>query len=170
MKLPRLAKGRYSLQGLAAGTYVVNVNTPSGFAWDEEVRLESGQGSTKDLLAQRWGGVRAVVKDEAGAGIAGATVALQTERGTWVQVNWEAARKEGRVDFTKPGAWESLQQTDAAGVHQRCPVPPGRIKVVVTHRDFVSTGDVWVDVGSDRETPVEIVLVKPGGAEEGDDG
>jgi hypothetical protein len=156
------AQGRFAMTGLAGGVYTLTVYTPVGFTWDEEVRLESGQDVRRDLTSERWGGVRVTAQDDKGAPVVGANVAFQTERGTYIQVNWEGMRREGRLDFSKPNVWESLQQTDATGTNVRGWLPPGRLKVVVNHKDYASA-ESYVQVTSDRETPITLTMT-PNGA------
>jgi protocatechuate 3,4-dioxygenase beta subunit len=158
------AKGQFTAQGLATGTYTAAVHAPTGFNWEEEVRLEAGTTVQKELLSQRWGSIRVRVLDAQGAPVAGANVNLQTERGTWVQPNWEALRKEGLIDFNKPNAWESVTQTDADGYNVRTHVTPGRLQVNVWARgQKTAIPPTWCVVASDQVTDLTVQYPAPPG-------
>jgi protocatechuate 3,4-dioxygenase beta subunit len=158
------AKGQFTAQGLATGVYTVSVNAPTGLSWEEDVRLEAGTTVQKDFVSQRWGSVRVTVLDAQGAPVSGAQVNLQTERGSWVQPNWDALRKEGLVDFNRPNAWESVTQTDAQGVNVRTHVSPGRIQVNVWARGQKAQPPVtWCVVASDQVTEVTVQYPAPPG-------
>jgi hypothetical protein len=167
------AKGTWSAQGMAAGTYVVAVQTTTGFQVEDEIRLEVGQTAQKDVLLAKWGSIRVVVVDSAGTGVANANVNLMTERGTWIQPNWDLLRKEGLVDWSRGNAWQKVMQTDASGVNVRMHVPPGRVQVSVNLPQGGKPPPVtWAVVESERTTDVTITLPaadasdeeKPGGS------
>ncbi len=158
--IPTDAKGQFSAQGLASGTYIVSVQSPSGLTIEDEVRLEAGQRTQKDLFVAKWGTVRIRVVDPDGGPVAGANVSLQTERGTWIQPNWDLLRKENLLDFTQPNAWNLVMTTDATGTNVRYHVPPGRVQVQVGLREGGKRPPppAWVVVESDRTSELTVAL------------
>jgi protocatechuate 3,4-dioxygenase beta subunit len=157
------AKGRFLLQGLAPGVYALTVRPPAGVYFDEEVRLAAGESAERELFVPRGGAIRVRAVDAAGAPVAEAHVTVTTANGTQVQPNYDALRREGRVDFSKPNAWGRIFQTDANGVNERWHVPPGRLEVAVRSKDgSLKPASEWIAVASDRTTDVNVVLL-PGG-------
>lgn len=156
------AKGRWSASGLAGGTWVLTVTTPQGLSMEEEVRLSAGQTLQRDLVALRFGSLTIRVVDAEGRAVEGANVTLMTDRGTFVQPNWDLLQKQKLVDFTKPNTWQRIQTTDAQGVNQRWHVPPGRINVKVNHAPTAAAGTGLADVSSDRNTEATITIAAPG--------
>jgi hypothetical protein len=113
------ARGRYRLEGLGPGFYMVAVRAPVGAARKDEVR----PGSTVDFVLQPKASVSAVVLDPARRPVAGALV---------------------RVEAEPPlGRSSDLGTTDAQGRVELFGLEAGTHAVIAHHPDFapaVSTG------------------------------
>lgn len=150
------AKGRFSVVGLAAGTYAVAVSDGGGGSVDELVPLDAGQSVDREFLTRRPGAIAIRVVDADGRPIAKVRINLQSEGGNYISPNWDALQKEGKVDFSR-GGWESAISTNDEGLLTRWHVPPGRVRVMARPRGVPFTHEpVTVEVASERTTEVTI--------------
>jgi protocatechuate 3,4-dioxygenase beta subunit len=161
------AKGRFAAPGLATGTYTVQVTPPAGVAFDDEVALERGRTEERTFLAPRAGAVLVRVVDGEGKPVENAQVNFLTERGTNIQPNWEALRREGKVDMNRPDWWQRLVQTDASGTLLRTLLPAGRLQVHAYPPNGKPSGAVWVAVAGDETVEVRVVVERAGEAAPG---
>jgi protocatechuate 3,4-dioxygenase beta subunit len=157
------AKGRFAAQGLASGSYTVQVTPPNGVAFDDEVALERGRTEERTFLAPRAGAVLVRVVDGEGKPVADAQVNFLTERGNYVQPNWEAIRREGRIDLNRPDAWQRLTQTDATGTMLRTMLPAGRLQVQVHAQNVKPPAPIWVAVAGDETVDAVVTVDRTGG-------
>jgi hypothetical protein len=157
------AKGRFATQGLATGVYTVQVTPPTGVAFDDEVALERGRTEERTFLAPRAGAVVVRVVDGDGDPVADAQVTFLTERGTHVQPNWEAIRREGRIDLNRPDAWQRVMQTDSSGTLLRTMLPAGRLQVQVHPQNARPPQPVWVAVAGDETVEAVVTVDRSGG-------
>jgi hypothetical protein len=178
------ARGRFVVQGLASGAYLLQVTPPKGVMFDDDVVLERGRVEEKTLVAPRGGALLVRVVDGDGQPVANATVSLTTERGTPLHPNWDAIRREGRVDLSLPDAWQRITQTDAAGTCLRTLLPPGRVQVQVHPPASSSPGPMpapapppggfggpgaaaptpaasWASIAADKTTEVAVTVERP---------
>ena len=127
------AKGRFAALGLAAGTYTMTVTDSSGGSHEEEIQLDLGQAVERQIATRRPGAIAVRVVDADGRPVAKARIMLRTEGGNHINPNWDALRKEGKVDFNR-GGWESAMSTNEDGRLTRWHIPPGRIGVTARSR------------------------------------
>jgi len=159
------ASGRFALVGLAAGPYLISATDGSGGTVEEAVVVGVGQALERELATRRPGAIAVRVVDVDGRAVAKARVMLQKEGGAYINPNWEALRKEGRIDFSR-GGWEAAMSTNADGALTRWHVPPGRVNVIVRSRTTPFKHEpVTVDAASDRTTEITITVTweTPGG-------
>lgn len=121
-------QGRFRLEGLGAGRYLLGVWTRTGAQWSEDVRVREGQRLDIQLVRKPTGRVEVRVTDPRGRAVDGARVTLQRAGGgTWVP-SYQAMAAAGLVQ--QPGDWASLTATDASGYANIPLVPPGDWTVV----------------------------------------
>ncbi|MFC1641166.1 carboxypeptidase regulatory-like domain-containing protein [Myxococcota bacterium] len=80
----------------------------------------------------------------------------------WQTMDWQqpsvAPEVSDSIPFTQPASWD----THASGRFVAHPVTPGRLRVIVRHRDYVETASDTVSVGPGGDASVRVVL-RPGG-------
>jgi hypothetical protein len=145
------ADGRFTLEDLSAGAYVVQVLVPDR-APVAVSGVRVGAGGTTDvgvIRAPRGGVVRGVVVDASGNGVVGASVQV-TGPGqdfvTWSQMY---------ATLTEPG-----------GVFEVRGVPEGKTRVDASHPSFAS-GSTTVDVEPGKDAPEARIVLAQGGRIEG---
>ncbi|MCB9824314.1 MAG: carboxypeptidase regulatory-like domain-containing protein [Planctomycetes bacterium] len=121
-------KGRFRIEGLGAGRYLVGVWTRSGAQWSEDVRVSEGQQLQLELVRKPTGRVEVRVADPQGGPVEGARVTLQRAGGgTWVP-SYQAMASAGLVQ--QPADWAAATSTDGSGYANVPLVPPGTWTVV----------------------------------------
>lgn len=151
------AKGAYTLEGLAAGEYLLRVYTSMGQNFSVPVTLRAGEDRELDLVWRTPGTVRVRVVDENGVAIEGARPILRSETGEIVQPNYQAMRADGLIG--EDANWRSVAETNAEGVLVRHHVPPGsyRVSAAKSGLEPRSDGEAVV-VYSGREATATVVL------------
>jgi hypothetical protein len=94
-------------------------------------------------------------------------VSFLTERGNYVQPNWEAIRREGRIDLSRPDAWQRLTQTDATGTMLRTMLPAGRLQVQVQAQNVKPPAPIWVAVAGDETVDAVVTVDRTPAAPDG---
>jgi len=151
------AKGAYSLEGLAAGEYLLRIYTSVGQNFSVPVTLRAGQDRELDLVWRTPGTVRVRVVDESGVAIEGARPIVRSEAGEIVQPNYQAMRADGLIGAD--ANWRSVAETNAEGVLIRHHVPPGTYRVSAAKSGLEPVGDgEAITVYSGREATVTVVL------------
>lgn len=150
------AKGRFAALGLAGGTYRLVVTDSGGGSYEEAIPIDPGQTVEREIVTRRPGAIAVRVVDVDGHPVAKARVMLRLEGGAFIQPNWDALRREGKVDFGR-GGWELAMSTNDDGRLTRWHVPPGRVSVMVRTRAAPMRHEpITVTVTSDRTTEVTI--------------
>jgi protocatechuate 3,4-dioxygenase beta subunit len=144
------ADGRFALEDLAEGTYVVRASAPEMAPGTVSgVRVKAGQSSEAGVIRLTRGGiVRGTVLDTTGAAVAGATVtALSGERMAWLD------RVEG--------------SSDGSGSFELLGVRPGRTTITATHPAYAQGRVTGVDVDPAKGPAEARVVLSIGGRVQG---
>lgn len=122
--------GRYRLDGLAAGTWMLGLAFSDRPPLEDEASVELGKTVEKNFEAPSFGSIRVKVVDLDGKPVKDATVRLRTSRGSAIELNPDvlisSPSRPKRIGFA--------QSTDEEGINVRNDVPPGTVDVIVRHR------------------------------------
>jgi hypothetical protein len=144
------ADGRFTLDGLAEGTYVVGARAPETAPGRRSgVKVVGGRVSDAGTIRLGAGGaVRGSVVDSAGAGVAGA-VLLAFVPG--------------------PAAWRDRaeSQSDSSGQFEMTGVPVGRVTVTATHPSYAESRVADLEVEPARGPAEARIILSAGGRVEG---
>jgi protocatechuate 3,4-dioxygenase beta subunit len=144
------ADGRFALEDLAEGTYVVRANAPEMAPGTvSDVHVKAGQPSEAGMIRLTRGGiVRGTVVDTTGAAVAGATVtALSGGRMSWMD------RVEG--------------SSDGSGSFELLGVRPGRVTITATHPAYAQGRVSGLDVDPAKGPAEARVVLSIGGRVQG---
>jgi len=175
------ARGRFRLEGLPPGSYVLSASHPEWVGVYHEVRVQRGEEKRAVLTLLAEGGtLHVTVLDEQGAPIEDAYVSLSTaDRGAVFDVTRYRKRFEEQSK-TSPGSlgsWRdyylSIISTDASGHLERRFLPAGRYEVSV-HAGGYQPGRQTAQLPAGGQAAVQFVLKKapnrkrPGSGDPGD--
>ncbi|MCP5069278.1 MAG: hypothetical protein GY946_22160 [bacterium] len=142
--------GRYTLQGVQPGSYVVRFQA-KGYAPDEKPVELSEAGATADGTLTRGGILRVVVRDDSGRGVAGARVSLLDAAGRPVTKTFSLANLSDGDN----------SKTDEQGMAQLPDLASGTYQVNATRSGYVAAGDAEkAVVAPGATTTIELTLTK----------
>ena len=146
------SEGRFSLESLDEGTYVVTVSAPDRApATLSGVKVRSGGTTDAGRITLREGGVvRGLVVTSDGTPIPGATVLVQSVS------DRNHLYSEGLRDMT-----------DAGGAFEVRGVPPGALEIEATHPTFVAAHVVGIEVDPIKKMAETRIVMGRGGRIEG---
>jgi hypothetical protein len=148
------AEGRFTLEGIAEGTYVVEVAAPEhGDATASEVKVTPGATTDAGRIRLDSGGtVKGDVVDTSGSSIAGASVTVQR-------------RSQQRFVQSDFGGLQA--ESDMGGAFEIHGVPAGTVNVTARHPSFAEGAAARVEIDP-AKGPAEVrIVLSPGGRIEG---
>ena len=139
-------QGRFTIEDLAEGTYVVRAETPEMVAGSASgVKVVPGQTTDAGVVRLSRGGVvRGSVVDNTGAPVPGATISV---RGPGMEMVF-------RGDNT-------AATSDAAGLFEARGVPLGKVDLTATHPSYAA-GRVSVEVAAKSPAEARVVMTQGG--------
>lgn len=144
--------GRFSLDGLAAGTYVLSVTAPERATGTVPgVEVTAGAGADVGAVKLGAGGaVKGTVTESGGGPIAGARITVTGQGRDWMSMGME------------PEA-----ESDRSGAFEVKGIAPGSVQVAATHPDFARSEAVTAEVDP-AKAPADVrIVMSEGGRVEG---